>query len=446
MQPDLMLVLCPNNLFKIKAKLNCMANIAETEDYSIKDISLAEQGRQNISYSISEMPVLTRLKARFEAEKPLAGIRVGMALHITTETAYLVDTLVAGGAEVAICSCNPLSSQDDSCAYLAAKGVKVFGYKGETKEDYYRFISKVIEFRPQITVDDGCDLVTELHNKHPELLKGVIGGSEETTTGVRRLLSMEHAGALKYPMIAVNDNFTKHMFDNFYGTGQSAMDGIIRASNILVAGKTVVVLGYGPCGKGVALRARALGANVIVTEVCPKMALQALMDGYRVMKFRDAAPLGNIFVTVTGNLNVIPFWSMGSMKEGAILSNAGHFDNEIELGKLEAEADEKEEVRPLFVRYKLGGKNLYVCGEGRLVNLACAEGHPSSVLDMSFAGQALAVEHLVKNQGQLKPGVIYLPEELDIEIAKIKLEEIGIELDELTPEQMAYLEGWQEGT
>ncbi len=423
-----------------------MAEIQETENYSIKDIALAEKGRKNIAYSIKEMPVLSKIKARFEAEKPLAGIRVGMALHITTETAYLVDTLVAGGAEVAICSCNPLSSQDDSCAYLADKGVKVFGYKGESLEDYYRFIKKVIGFRPQITVDDGCDLVTELHEKHPELLPEVIGGSEETTTGVRRLLAMEKASALKYPMIAVNDNFTKHMFDNYYGTGQSALDGIIRASNILFAGKTVVVVGYGECGKGVAMRAKGLGGNVIVTEVSPKMALQAVMDGFRVMKFEEAAALGHIFVTVTGDLNVIPFWSMKLMKEGAILANAGHFDNEIELSKLEENAEEKEEVRPLFTRYKLDGKNLYVCGEGRLVNLACAEGHPSSVLDMSFAGQALAVEYIVNHKSELRPEVVYLPEELDIQIAKMKLDAMGIELDELTPEQIAYLEGWQEGT
>jgi adenosylhomocysteinase len=389
---------------------------------------------------------MTILMKRFEKEKPLKGIRVGLALHITTETAYLVDLLIAGGAEVAICSCNPLSTQDDSAAYLAAKGVRCFGYKGETKEDYYLFIESVIKFRPNVTVDDGCDLVKTLHEKYPEQLKEVIGGSEETRTGVNRLRAMEKAGALKYPMIAVNDNFTKHLFDNFYGTGQSAVDGVIRASNILFAGKTMVVVGYGDCGRGVAMRSKGLGANVVVAEISEKRALQAVMDGYRVMPFAEAAKIGDIFITVTGNKHSIPIESVRLMKDGAILANAGHFDNEIDLKGIEKEATEKEGVRPLFMRYRINGRDVFVCGEGRLVNLACAEGHPSSVLDMSFAGQALAVEFLVKNNGKLKPEVINLPHEIDDEIAHLKLESMGVRIDKLTPEQKAYMNEWREGT
>ncbi len=423
-----------------------MANIHETSSYSIRDISLAETGRKNIAFSITELPVLTIIKRRFEQEKPLKGIRVGMALHITTETAYLVDTLVAGGASVAICSCNPLSTQDDSSAYLAKEGVQVFGYKGENKEDYYRFIEKVIAFKPQVTVDDGCDLVKTLHEKHPELLKGMIGGSEETTTGVRRLQAMAKAGQLKYPMIAVNDNFTKHLFDNYYGTGQSAIDGVIRASNILFAGRIVVVVGYGDCGKGVATRAKGLGAQVIVTEVDEKRGLQAVMDGFRVMPMLEAAKLGEVFITVTGNKNVVSMDAIRLMKNSVILANAGHFDNEIDVHGLEKNASEIEEMRPLFKRFRIGTKDVYLCGEGRLVNLACAEGHPSSVLDMSFAGQALAVEYLVKNKGKLAPGVVHLPEEIDNNIARLKLESMGVKIDHLSPEQNAYLNEWQEGT
>ncbi len=416
------------------------------ENYCIKDINLAEKGKKNISYSIKELPVLTKIKERFEAEKPLVGIKVGMALHITTETAYLVDVLVAGGAEVAICSCNPLSSQDDSCAYLASKGIKCFGYKGETKEDYYKFIENVIKFKPHITIDDGCDLVNMLHEKYPELIANVIGGAEETTTGIQRLQAMQKAGALKYPMIATNDNFTKHMFDNHYGTGQSAIDGIIRASNILIAGKTFVVVGYGDCGKGVAKRAQGLGARVIVTEIDANPALQAVLDGHRVMKFCDAAKEGDIFLTVTGNKHVIPAEFAKTMRDGAILANAGHFDNEIDINGLKELATEMEEVRPLFMRYRINDRDIFVAGEGRLVNLACAEGHPSSVLDMSFAGQALAVEFLVKNKGKLEVGVINLPKELDYKIAEMKLQTLGIELDQLTKEQLEYLNSWQEGT
>ena len=423
-----------------------MANLQETGDYCIRDISLAENGRKNVSFTVKEMPVLTRVKERFEKERPLKGLKIGMALHITTETAYLVDTLTAGGAEVAICSCNPLSSMDDCIAYLAKRGVKVFGYRGESVGDYYRFIDRVIGTGPNITVDDGCDLVKAMHEKRPDLLKNVVGGTEETTTGIHRAKAMEKEGALKYPVIAVNDNFTKHMFDNYYGTGQSAIDGVIRASNVLFAGKTVVVSGYGDCGKGVALRAGGLGAKVIVTEVDPRRALQAAMDGHRVMRMKEAAPLGDIFITATGNKGVITLEAMEKMKDSAILANAGHFDNEIDVGALEKSAEEKEEVRPLFTRYRLRGKDVYLCGEGRLVNLACAEGHPSSVMDLSFAGQALAIEYLARNRGKLKPGVIMLPEGMDARIAELKLEGMGIAIDRLTGEQMKYLAGWKEGT
>lgn len=432
--------------FKLQSQLHIMANLQETENYCVKDISLAEDGRKNISFSIKEMPVLTKVKERFSKEKPLKGIRIGMALHITTETAYLVDTLIDGGAEVAICSCNPLSSMDDCIAYLAEKGVKVFAYRGETIKDYYRFIEKVIQTKPVVTVDDGCDLIKMMHEKYPELIGNIIGGCEETTTGVHRLRAMEKDGALKYPVIAVNDNFTKHMFDNHYGTGQSALDGIIRASNVLFAGKTIVVAGYGDCGKGVALRARGLGASVVVTEVDPRRALQAVMDGNRVMKMEEAAKTGDIFVTTTGNKGIVTMDHVKLMKDSAILANAGHFDSEIDVKGLEQDASEKEDVRPLFRRYRIDGKDVYLCGEGRLVNLACGEGHPSSVLDLSFAGQALAVEYLVKNRGKLKPGVLMLPDEIDESIAKLKLQSMKVTIDRLTKEQVIYLSGWKEGT
>ncbi len=415
-------------------------------EYEIKDINLAEQGRRWIEYSTKEMPVLSRLRQRFQKEKPLQGLKIGLALHITSETAYLVEVLAAGGAETAICASNPLSTQDECTAYLAANGYRVYAYKGETKHEYYEFIKRVIQFKPHITVDDGCDLITTIHSQYPELLNQIIGGTEETTTGVNRLKVMEKQGKLKYPVIAVNDNFTKHMFDNYYGTGQSAIDGIIRVSNILFAGKKVVVVGYGDCGKGVALRAKGLGANVIVTEVDAKRALQAVMDGYQVMPIREAAKIGDIFIAVTGNKHVIPFQTIKQMKDGAILANAGHFDNEIDVAALEKHTEEKSEVRQYFKRYRINNKDIYLCGEGRLVNLVCADGHPSSVLDLSFAGQALAVEFLAKNRGKLKPQVLNLPEELDNQIAKLKLESMGINIDELTDEQLGYLSSWQEGT
>ncbi|MBU1018872.1 MAG: adenosylhomocysteinase [Patescibacteria group bacterium] len=415
-------------------------------DYEVADISLAEQGRMNIEVARKQMGALMEVKKRFETEKPLQGMRIGMALHVTKETANLVDTLRAGGAEVAITGCNPLSTQDDVAAALAEDGVKVYAHKGESNEDYYRFLNKIIEFKPHITIDDGCDLVTEIHTKHEDLIPEIIGGCEETTTGIIRLHSMVRDNALKFPMVAVNDNKTKHLMDNYYGTGQSTLDGIIRASNILFAGKTLVVLGYGSCGKGCALRGRGMGANVIVTEVDNFCALQAQMDGFRVMKMEDAAPLGDIFITVTGNKHVIRPEHMKVMKENAIMANSGHFDNEIDMEGLEALASGKRRVRHYFDEYIVDGKVLYVAGEGRLVNLAAAEGHPSEVMSLSFCGQALACEYLVKNRDNLKPEVIQLPAEIDDFIAGLQLEAMGLEIDELTAEQLEYLKSWQEGT
>jgi adenosylhomocysteinase len=414
--------------------------------YEVKDMKLAEQGELNIEFAKMHMAALMKVKQRFEKEKPLKGIRVGMALHVTKETANLVDTLIAGGADVAITGCNPLSTQDDVSAALAKKGVKVWAYKGENKEDYYRYLENVIAFKPHITIDDGCDLVTEIHTKHPEMIKDIIGGCEETTTGVIRLKAMEKDNALKCPMIAVNDNKTKHLFDNYYGTGQSTLDGILRASNILFAGKTVVVCGYGSCGKGVALRAKGLGSDVIVTEVDHVRGLQARMDGYRVMKFCDAAKIGDIFVTVTGNKHVIRTEHMKTMKNGALLANSGHFDIEIDIAGLKKIATKQRRVRQFLDEYTVGKNKIFVAGEGRLVNLAAAEGHPSEVMSTSFCGQALSVEFVVKNRGKLANEVITLPEELDTGIAMLQLEAMGIEIDEMTPEQKKYYNSWREGT
>ena len=415
------------------------------KDYEVKDMKLAQQGELNIEFAKMHMGALMKVRERFLKEKPLKGIRVGMALHVTKETANLVDTLIAGGAEVAITGCNPLSTQDDVSAALAKRGVRTWAYKGETKEDYYRYLENVIAFKPHITIDDGCDLVSEIHLKHPDMIKDIIGGCEETTTGVIRLKAMEKDKALKYPMIAVNDNKTKHLFDNYYGTGQSTMDGILRASNLLFAGKTLVVAGYGSCGKGVALRGQGLGSDVIVTEVDPVRALQARMDGYRVMKMDDAAPLGDIFITVTGNKNVIRVEHMKRMKNGAILANSGHFDVEIDLAGLSKIAKPRK-VRQFLDEYTISGKRIFVAGEGRLVNLAAAEGHPSEVMSTSFCGQALAVEYCVKNRGKMPNAVITLPDEIDNNIALLQLDAMGIEMDEMTPEQIEYTNSWREGT
>ncbi len=414
-------------------------------DHHVKDLSLAEQGKKNIAWAEQEMGALLSIRNRFLKEKPLKGARIGMALHVTKETAVLVKTLQAGGADVAIASCNPLSTQDDVAAALASEGVRVYGYKGETKDDYYKFINEVIAFKPNITIDDGCDLVSEIHNKHPQLIPQIWGGCEETTTGVVRLKAMKKDNALKYPIIAVNDNKTKHLTDNFYGSGQSTLDGIIRATNILFAGKTVVVAGYGSCGKGVSLRASGMGANVIVTEVQPFQALQAVLDGYRVMPMAEAAPLGDIFITVTGNKAILRKEHIEKMKSGAILANSGHFDVEIDVAFLE-NAGKKQRIRPSLDEYTLGNKKIYLCGEGRLVNLAAAEGHPSAVMAMSFCGQALAVEHIIKNKGSLPVDVITLPDSIDNLIARLQLEAMGVRFDSLTAEQDKYMNSWQEGT
>ena len=417
------------------------------ENYEVKDINLAGQGFLNLEIAESRMQALMRIKQRFEREKPLKGIRIGLALHVTKETGILVRTLIAGGADVAITGCNPLSTQDDVAAALAKEGIKVWAYKGETKDDYYRYLNHVIEFRPNITIDDGCDLVSEIHKKHQHLIKDIIAGCEETTTGIIRLKAMERDNALKYPMIAVNDNKTKHLLDNYIGTGESTWDGIKRGTNVLVSGKSVVVAGYGSCGKGVALRAKGMGANVIVTEVDPFRALQALYDGYRVMKMDDAAKIGDIFITVTGDIKVIKTRHMEQMKDGAIICNSGHFDVEIDYKGLKAMAKSVKEVRPLVEDFTLKNGHKITClAQGRLVNLSLSEGHPSEVMDTSFCGQALACEYAAKNRGKMKPEVIQLPEEIDNTIAKLKLEAYNVQIDELDEEQIKYLNSWEEGT
>lgn len=416
-------------------------------DYEVKDISLAEQGRMNIEYAESQMGALLEVRKRFAQELPLKGLRVGMALHVTKETAVLVRTLIAGGAEVAITGCNPLSTQDDVAAALASEGVRVYAYKGETKEDYYKYLNAVLDFKPNATIDDGCDLISEIHTKRTELLSDLIVGTEETTTGVIRVNAMQKDNALKYPVIAVNDNKTKHLFDNYYGTGQSTLDGIMRATNVLFSGKTVVVLGYGSCGKGVALRAKGLGANVIVTEVDAVRALQAQTDGNKLMKMDDACKIGDIFITVTGDKHVISTAHMLQMKNGAIMANSGHFDIEIDVVGLDKMAESKRRIRWQLDEYILeNGKKIFLCGEGRLVNLAAAEGHPSEVMDLSFCGQALALEFGVKNKGKFEKKVYVLPEEVDANIAALKLKALGLHMDELTEEQKMYLGSWKEGT
>jgi len=417
------------------------------KNYEVKDLSLAEQGRKNIEIAESHMSALMHIKKRFAEEKPLKNIRIGSCLHITKETAVLIKTLIAGGAEVAITGCNPLSTQDDVAAALAEEKINVWAYKGESKEDYYRYLKNVINFKPNITIDDGCDLVSEIHKNHKELIKDIIGGCEETTTGIIRLKSMEKDKALKYPMIAVNDNKTKHLLDNYLGTGESTWDGIKRGTNILVSGKTVVVAGYGSCGKGVALRAKGMGAKVIVTEVNHFRALQAAYDGYYVMPMDEAAPLGDIFITVTGDIKVIKTKHMEKMKSGAIICNSGHFDVEIDYNGLKDIAKSVKEVRPLVEEFILKNGNKIIClAHARLVNLSLAEGHPSEVMDTSFCGQALSVEYCVKNKGKMPIKVIQLPEELDDYIAQLKLEVYGIKIDKLDDEQIKYLNSWSEGT
>ncbi len=417
-------------------------------EYDIKDINLAPQGKQRIEWADREMPVLRFIRERFETEKPLSGVKLIACAHITTETANLARTLQAGGAESILIASNPLSTQDDVAASLVADwGIPVFAIKGESTETYMRHVRMALDSNPNIIIDDGSDVVATMLKEKKELSETIIGTTEETTTGIVRLKAMEKAGVMNFPSIAVNDAQTKHLFDNRYGTGQSTLDGIIRATNILLAGKNFVVVGYGWCGKGCAMRARGLGANVIVTEIDPIKAIEAVMDGFRVLPMKEACQIGDFFVTVTGNRHVIDKEHFETMKDGAIVANSGHFDLELNLDALREMSNEIAVRRP-FVEEYIGknGKSVIVLGEGRLINLAAAEGHPASVMDMSFANQALSAEFLVKNQGSLKHGVHVLPEEVDQEIANLKLRSLGINIDTLTPEMLEYMASWETGT
>jgi adenosylhomocysteinase len=416
--------------------------------YDIKDPKLAQDGRRLVEWAAQEMPVLRQIRERFEREKPLRGQRLSACLHVTTETANLAITLKAGGAEVVLCASNPLSTTDAAAASLVVDhGISVFAIKGEDSETYYRHINAALDHRPTITMDDGADLVAGLHKDRTELAAGIVGGTEETTTGVIRLQSMAKQKLLRFPIIAVNEAQTKHFFDNRYGTGQSTIDGIIRATNVLLAGKVFVVCGYGWCGRGLAMRARGMGAHVIVTEVDPVRALEAVMDGYRVMPLADAAREGDIFVTVTGDINVVDDPHLKAMKSGAILANSGHFNDEINLSALDGMAESVRTIRTSLEEYRLrDGRRLYVLAEGRLVNLAAAEGHPAAVMDMSFANQALSAEYLVKEGGSLERKVYPVPEDIDKEIARLKLAAMNIRIDTLSEEQARYLSGWESGT
>ncbi|MDK3161704.1 adenosylhomocysteinase [Anaerolineae bacterium CFX9] len=419
-----------------------------TVEHHVKSLDQATGGRYRIEWAEHEMPVLRMIRERFEREKPLRGVRISACLHVTTETANLMHTLQAGGADIVLCASNPLSTQDDVAASLVTHyEIPVYAIKGEDNATYYDHIRAALDHRPQITMDDGADLVSTIHKDRRELLEDIVGGTEETTTGVIRLRAMAADGALAFPVIAVNDSNTKHMFDNRYGTGQSTMDGIIRATNVLLAGRTVVVAGYGWCSRGIASRAHGLGANVIVTEVDPLRALEAVMDGFRVMSMAEAAPIGDIFVTATGDINVLDVHHFAAMKSGAILCNSGHFNVEINLKGLSEMSDGAPKlVRPFVEEYVVRGKKLYVLGEGRLINLAAAEGHPASVMDMSFANQALAAEYMIKNSHNFQPQVYTVPEEIDREIARLKLASMGVTIDTLTAEQARYLSQWEEGT
>jgi adenosylhomocysteinase len=418
------------------------------EKYDVKDIRLAEGGRRRIDWAEREMPVLRLIRARFEKERPLKGIRISACLHVTTETANLMNTLHLGGADVVLTASNPLSTQDDVAACLVSHfEIPTFAQKGEDNLTYYNHIHAALDHKPHVTMDDGADLVSTLHKEYRDLLPEVLGGTEETTTGVIRLRAMANDGALAFPVIAVNDAMTKHFFDNRYGTGQSTIDGIVRATNVLLAGKNFVIAGYGWCGRGLAMRARGMGSNVIVTEVDPLPALEAVMDGFRVMPMDEAVLIGDIFVTVTGDINVIDRRHFEGMKDGAIIANSGHFNVEINIPSLEEMAVEKRLVRPFVDQYELrDGRRINLLGEGRLINLASAEGHPASVMDMSFANQALSLEYLVKNCRSLEKQVYSVPGEIDREIARLKLAGMNIEIDTLTAEQVAYLNSWEEGT
>jgi adenosylhomocysteinase len=414
----------------------------------VADPKLAEGGVNRIDWAEREMPVLRQIKARFAKEQPLKGRRIAACLHVTTETANLMLTLQAGGAEVTLCASNPLSTQDDVAAALAHRyKIPTFAVKGEDADTYYKHIQATLDARPEFTMDDGADLVTVLHTKRPDDAARVIAGTEETTTGVIRLRAMARDGALRYPILAVNDAKTKHLFDNRYGTGQSTLDGILRATNRLVAGSKFVVLGYGWCGRGVASRARGLGAHVLVTEIDPLPALEAVMDGFEVMPAAEAARVGDFFVTVTGNINVLRMEHFRAMKDGAIVANSGHFNVELDLESLRKQAKGTRVVRPFVEEVTLdSGKRVYVLGEGRLINLAAAEGHPASVMDMSFANQALGIEYLLSHSKELKPTVYPIPKALDEDIARLKLEALRVSIDTLTPEQVAYLASWEHGT
>lgn len=416
-------------------------------EFDITDPSLAHQGELRAQWAEQQMPVLRDIRERFADSPPLEGVKIAACLHVTAETANLALTLQSGGADLVLCASNPLSTQDDIAAYLVNQGIPVFARNGEDSETYYAHINAAVDSAPQVTIDDGADLVAVLHSEKRQLLEHAIGGMEETTTGVIRLKALHSEGKLAYPIIAVNDSMTKHMFDNRYGTGQSTLDGIIRATNVLITGKTVVVVGYGWCGRGFADRARGLGAHTVVCEVDPVRALEAVMDGHRVMSMREAAPQGDIFLTVTGGLHAVDKPHFEEMKDGAIVANSGHFNVEINIGALEEMSESKRTIRPFVEEYVVeDGRRIYLLAEGRLVNLAAAEGHPPSVMDMSFANQALAAEHIVDNHHVMGPGVYTLPSEIDKDIAALKLNAMGMAFDELTPEQSKYLNSWESGT
>jgi adenosylhomocysteinase len=416
--------------------------------HDVADLTLAGEGRRRIEWAEREMPVLRLIRERFERERPLDGLRIGACLHVTTETANLMRTLAAGGASVALCASNPLSTQDDAAAALVAEyGISTYARRGVDRDGYYAHLNAVADTRPQLTMDDGCDLVTLLHRERPGDLAGVMAGTEETTTGVIRLRAMAADGALRFPVVAVNEALTKHLFDNRYGTGQSTVDGIMRATNVLIAGRRVVVAGYGWVGRGIATRMRGMGAQVAVVEVDPVRAIEALMDGYLVMTSLEAAAWGNVFVTATGNLNVFRAEHFKLMHDGALLANSGHFDAELQLPALREMAGGRiREARHNVQEYDLGDKRLYVLGEGRLVNLAAAEGHPAAVMDMSFANQALSAEYVAQHHAELTPQVYVVPEDIDREVARLKLASLGVKIDQMTAEQASYVSSWQQGT
>lgn len=413
----------------------------------VKDMKLAKQGKMKIEWAEDHMPTLMAIKKRFRKEKPLKGITIGACLHVTKETAVLMKTLKAGGADVYLCGSNPLSTQDNVAAALVKEGINVFAWRGLGNKDYYKCIDKVLDAKPHVTMDDGADLVSRIHSKRTGLIGEVIAGTEETTTGVIRFRAMHKDGVLKYPIIAINDAYTKHLFDNRYGTGQSTIDGILRSTSVLISGKNFVVIGYGWCGRGVAMRAKGMGANVIVTEIDPLKALEAVMDGFSVMPMSEASKKGEIFVSVTGNKNVISGEHIKQMKSGALIANAGHFDAEICLKDLKKLAKSRRTIRDNVEEYLLkNGRKIYLLGEGRLVNLAAAEGHPSEVMDMSFSNQALVAEYIVNEKDKIPLDVMKVPDEIDMKVAKLKLETTGIKIDKLTEEQVKYLSGWREGT